>query len=490
MYARIHKFGKSFKGVAAYVLHDAEKAKTNERVAWTQTVNLGTDNPHAAWRVMAATAMAQDQLKENAGVKKTGRKSNKTVLHMTLSWHPDEAETLTRAEMEKAANDALASIGAQNRQALIVAHTDTAHPHIHIIANRVSQENGKILTSSKDHLKLSKWAETYERERGKIYCEDRVLNNAARDRKEYTLHHEDRRKINRQEPANDDKARKLVEEQRAKDHRLLQAEERRAARHRDQWDALEQRRLDRLARLEDRFRADRKNREIEEARARKKVRGEWKVKWRDLYRQQERDLQAFRSNEDTIIGKARNVLKTLSVKEKVRTGERSKMTRAFTVLAGQEAREKLFEAKQKCERDRFGEAQRRREDLMASYVRRDALKKLEADKRNVMRQFARERSDLLLIQKGERAHERAAWRTRRVEREAVWDGYRRERAIYEARSHARSIYEDGYVSKRFNTAERSTSTRASDAYRRAIERDYDRQQGRDQSDDNTLDQSD
>lgn len=65
--------GTSFKGAAAYYLHD-KGASTDERVAWTATLNLATNNPEMAWRIMAATAKDQTRLKEQAGIKATGRK--------------------------------------------------------------------------------------------------------------------------------------------------------------------------------------------------------------------------------------------------------------------------------------------------------------------------------------------------------------------------------------------------------------------------------
>ena len=63
MLPKLHSKGKSFKGAALYLLHDKDRAATSERVAWTETRNLLTDDPHRAWRVMAATAMKQDILK-------------------------------------------------------------------------------------------------------------------------------------------------------------------------------------------------------------------------------------------------------------------------------------------------------------------------------------------------------------------------------------------------------------------------------------------
>ncbi|MCI0658386.1 MAG: relaxase/mobilization nuclease domain-containing protein, partial [Acidobacteria bacterium] len=83
MVPKLHAKGTSFKGAAAYLLHDKGRAKTAQRVAWVEMRNLITDDPHVAWRVMAATAMDQDRLKELAGVKNTGRKSSASVLHLT-----------------------------------------------------------------------------------------------------------------------------------------------------------------------------------------------------------------------------------------------------------------------------------------------------------------------------------------------------------------------------------------------------------------------
>ena len=62
MVPNVTKGSASFKGAAAYYVHDKE-AETAERVVWTETVNLVTSDPEKATRVMAATAMAQNELK-------------------------------------------------------------------------------------------------------------------------------------------------------------------------------------------------------------------------------------------------------------------------------------------------------------------------------------------------------------------------------------------------------------------------------------------
>ena len=62
----------------------------------------------------------------------------------------------------------------------MVAHNDRDHPHLHLIVNIVNPETGRANRVSFSKKKLSTWAESYEREHGKIYCKKRVENNAKR----------------------------------------------------------------------------------------------------------------------------------------------------------------------------------------------------------------------------------------------------------------------------------------------------------------------
>ncbi|MCP4372315.1 MAG: hypothetical protein GY797_30050, partial [Deltaproteobacteria bacterium] len=67
----------------------------------------------------------------------------------------------------------------------------TAHSHIHVIVNRVHPETGIIDTHSNDKLKLSKWAEKHERDRGQILCKARAENNERRRKGEYVKFREE-----------------------------------------------------------------------------------------------------------------------------------------------------------------------------------------------------------------------------------------------------------------------------------------------------------
>ena len=193
MIATVHKGGGSFKGVVDYCLSEG-RAREDERdeqrvedkagrVAWSETRNVAAEDPRQAARVMAATASRSEELKELAGVKAGGRALEKPVHHYSLSWAKDEKPNLK--EMGQAVTESLEKMGLADRQAVMIAHRDTAQPHVHVVVNRVSVEDGRAAKLGNSYLKLSRWAEGYEREQGRIRCPQRVENNAGRDRGEW-----------------------------------------------------------------------------------------------------------------------------------------------------------------------------------------------------------------------------------------------------------------------------------------------------------------
>ena len=154
-----------------------------KRVLWTETRNLATNDVMRGSRLMEATARDAPVLKKLAGVKATGRKLKKPMVHYSLSWAPDERPI--QWTMRQAVDGSLKALGLENHQALVVAHGDRAHPHVHVIVNRVDPETGKAANMGRDRIKLSKWAERYEREQGRIRCHQRQANNYRRARGEW-----------------------------------------------------------------------------------------------------------------------------------------------------------------------------------------------------------------------------------------------------------------------------------------------------------------
>ena len=100
------------------------------------------------------------------------------MCHYSLNWAREEKPD--RQEMLRVAEASLKALGMERHQALIVSHRD-GQPHVHVIANRVDPESGKAAGLSRSKLRLSKWAERYEREQGKIRCPARERNNKRRE---------------------------------------------------------------------------------------------------------------------------------------------------------------------------------------------------------------------------------------------------------------------------------------------------------------------
>ena len=209
MIANIANRGSSFKGLANYLLHnktedrkqaDGEFSKDTDRVEWIVSRNLAVKDEDnlsheegmRAFRLMAYTAMNQERLKEEAGVKSTGRKHSGEVYHYSIAWHDDEKGKFTKEEMIEAAEESLERLGLSGYQSVICAHNDENHPHLHIAVNLVSTNDGKIAPLRNDYNKLDRWGYDYreKREEDRLYCYDRTLKYEAIKRKELGLDYE------------------------------------------------------------------------------------------------------------------------------------------------------------------------------------------------------------------------------------------------------------------------------------------------------------
>lgn len=466
MVPKLHKKGKSFRGAADYLLHD-KGASTSNRVAWTETYNLATESPEAAWRVMAATALDQNRLKAEAGIKSTGRKSKDHVLHVTLSWHPDEAESLTREEMMRAADGALRALKAQEHQALCVHHDDEPQPHVHLLINRVSPTDGRLLSSSKEKLALSRWAEAYERERGEILCEERVLNNAARDRGQFTRSAKEKpRHIYELEATNDNRpgADRIREAERARDLEVRRREIAQEARHRTEWRDLEEEHRRQKAKILE----DSKH---QETIARDRAADSFRDAWRELHHEQEADRAAFTEREGSLAGRAANALKSVDWRELLKTGRRgSAIMDAFGLLASGGRRTEALRRAQQRQTLELEKAQREAEQRAAEDVRtrRTAAMQRLRDLLTVRR------AELEIKQKMEQAAIRAAWQERRKQRREAWARFEREAPP------APQLGRRGEQVTKPDKAIRSAAEKHMERMRKAAKkRDRDRQDGRD-----------
>lgn len=315
--------GRSFKGAGLYYLHD-KKALTSERVAFAQTVNLPTDDPEKAMGWMAHTALRQAEIKAAAGGVAKGRKLRDPVYAYSLSWSPDEQPT--REQMLAAGMETLKRLGLEGHEAVLIAHKDEPHPHLHVIVNRVNPETGIAAPLSNDHLKLSTWAEEYERAQGKIRCEQRVENNALRKDKQFV---KDRRSQSAAEFHRWRKARMEADfARRAQEAKDL------AARHARERDDLKSWRDETIA-----------------AR-RQEAKAAQKPLWAALYKMQREEKRAFEQAQKTTFGRLRYWLTNRHLD---RWGGDSldrhgMLARAFQVVVNRKIMEQALAAKHEADR--------------------------------------------------------------------------------------------------------------------------------------------
>ena len=475
MIPKLHKKGKSFAGAAAYLLHD-KNATTTHRVAWTETRNLATNSPDAAWRVMAATAL--DQRPVEAGSGHQGHRPQ--VQRQRSPPHPFVASgrgrTVTREEMMAAAEGAITTLQADNHQALFVCHDDEPQPHLHILINRVSPDDGRFLTSSKERLKLSQWAEQYERGRGQIYCEERVANNAARARGNYVRGQKDRpRHIFELEAANDNGtalwAQKVRQEQFEADQALRRKSDAQNKRHSAQWRKLDETLA--AKKLELRKSAKRKMTIVTQA-----VGDRFEDQFAQLALQQHEDREEFVAREETLFGKGLNILRSIDWTGLLRQERRSvAIKEAFGLLGGRVGRrsEALRRAQQR-ETMELEHKMHAAKTVAAELENRRQKRRLQT----LRQKYLVARQKLLARQQLEDAWLKGEWQTRTKERELAWERARQREATHEFEREATPEEERQKKAERFmGRMRRAREERERECGKGKLKNEFERSRDRD-----------
>lgn len=439
MIPNVTKSGSSFKGAAAYYLHDKREAgederTTTERVDWTATRGLATDDPELAIKIMAATAMDQDRLKKEAGIKNTGRKSADSVYAYSLAWHPDEAENIDKAEMLKAADESLKAIGAQDHQAVIVAHNDEPHPHVHVILNRVSPEDGKMLTKSNDFRKLESWALDYRIERGEelLYCPARVKKAEAiqqkKDGQKVDFVRGDKN-LSRQQieaakglSANDNDTRSIKDVQNRKDADLAAYGKKMHSRHSNEWEMLSQRYQAQKAQVMGKL----GNGKTPYQQAAADVRAQFKPLWSELGKQQWQETKDFERREKRLGGKFENALKALKIdKDLGEENSRGIMSKGFNFALSSKARAAALQKLHSAQKRNLSAAQNAEIGAAISGVKKDQAASMKSHRAT----FSGDRQGLIGKQAAERADLQRKWGKRKIERNRAFEILRKKETL-------------------------------------------------------------
>ena len=141
MIAKLIK-GKGFRGALEYDLQTSK--------GYCLDSNMAGDSP----RELAKEFGAIRALRPNLA---------KAVCHVSVSLHPKES--LTDEQWKEVAQTYLKGMGFNDNQYVVTKHTDTSHPHIHILANRISMK-GEVVSDSKDYQRQEAIMRRLEKEYG------------------------------------------------------------------------------------------------------------------------------------------------------------------------------------------------------------------------------------------------------------------------------------------------------------------------------------
>lgn len=134
--------GKGFRGALEYDLR--------EQKGHLLDTNMAGDTPRSLAQEFGSIRALRPNL-------------TKAVLHTSISIHPDER--LTDEQWKQVAQAYLDGMGFAECQYVVTKHTDTEHPHIHILANRISM-SAEVVSDSHDYKRQEKIMRRLEQEYG------------------------------------------------------------------------------------------------------------------------------------------------------------------------------------------------------------------------------------------------------------------------------------------------------------------------------------
>ena len=158
------KIGKSFGGICRYVFGEEKGAE----VLAIEGVR-GTSAEH-----MAADFNAQRELNPDLG---------RAVMHVALAWPPgeelrnDQVTELARAYLKEM------KVDADNTQWALVRHRDQAHPHAHLIVNRVDND-GATVSDQHNYRQSAEACRKLEKQYGLVSAQEVSQDNRRAQREE------------------------------------------------------------------------------------------------------------------------------------------------------------------------------------------------------------------------------------------------------------------------------------------------------------------
>jgi hypothetical protein len=156
-----------FGSLARYLVTGRE-GSCPTRVAWTESRNLPSDDPLLGADLMQATAAQNLRVQEPA-------------YHLALSFAPEDHPTPQL--LRQVADRVLAELGLADHQAIVVAHYDRAHAHVHVVVNRIHPDTLAVWDRWRDQTTLQRVLADQERALGvrELPAHDRAVERVSHD---------------------------------------------------------------------------------------------------------------------------------------------------------------------------------------------------------------------------------------------------------------------------------------------------------------------
>ena len=120
------------------------------------------------------------------------------VGHVSLSFSPKDADKLTDAKMTEIAKEYMERMGIRDTQFLLVRHLDQAHPHCHLVYNRVGN-NGQTISDKNIKIRNGKVCKELTAKHGLYYAKGKEQVNRDRlrepDKTKYEIYDAIRRDL-------------------------------------------------------------------------------------------------------------------------------------------------------------------------------------------------------------------------------------------------------------------------------------------------------
>jgi hypothetical protein len=149
--------GKSFRGCLNYLFHGRlqETKEAQQLAAQQKQVEVIAYNQCFGNRL--------ELTREFIEVSKLNQNVSKPVFHISLSFAHADSGRLNLQDKADIAEKLAMDFGFQNNQYVVIAHKDTGHEHLHVVANRIGYD-GRTASDSNSYKRMAEYCRKMEQE--------------------------------------------------------------------------------------------------------------------------------------------------------------------------------------------------------------------------------------------------------------------------------------------------------------------------------------